>query len=91
MDYEDSSGDSSSEGGEQLEAAELLGVQIQLPQGIAENSEIFNEVLSASTWKSLNPSDQAHLMVRSNRLNLNTVDTHATHRYGTTLNTMDPT
>ncbi|EEB14431.1 nfrkb, putative [Pediculus humanus corporis] len=38
-----------------------MGEQFELPQGLAENADIFKEFFSISTWQSLSPSDQAHL------------------------------
>lgn len=63
MDYEDSSSESSCEGGEQLETAEILGEQIAIPQGIAESSEIFDLIFNQETLNSLNTDDRERLMV----------------------------
>lgn len=65
-DYEDDTSQSSqtsSADGARLEIASIMGEEFELPQGLAEDAEIFKEFFSVSTWQSLNPSDRAHLQV----------------------------
>ncbi|KAK6621385.1 hypothetical protein RUM43_011691 [Polyplax serrata] len=44
-----------------LEVASIMGEQFELPQGLAENADIFKEFFSVSTWQSLNSSERAYL------------------------------
>lgn len=46
-----------------VEVAKIMGEQFELPQGLAENPDIFKEFLNVSTWHSLSPSERAHLQV----------------------------
>lgn len=46
-----------------LEVASIMGEQFELPQGLAENADIFKEFFSVSTWQSLNSSERAYLQV----------------------------
>lgn len=64
--YDDESSHSSqacSTDAARIEVAKIMGEQFELPQGLAENADIFKEFFSISTWQSLSPSDQAHLQV----------------------------
>jgi len=68
MDFEDSSDETSSETGENLEDAELLGERIQIPQGLIERTDLFNEVISPATFNSLSSADKSHLLVSHCRI-----------------------
>ncbi|KAF5284990.1 hypothetical protein FQR65_LT02301 [Abscondita terminalis] len=69
MDTESSSEDQSStecttdssDEDEKLETAQICGVRIQLPQGLCERKDIFNEFFSASTWNLLSEEHKQHL------------------------------
>ncbi|KAK5643642.1 hypothetical protein RI129_007487 [Pyrocoelia pectoralis] len=51
----------SSDDDEKLETAQVCGVRIQLPQGLCERKDIFNEFFSASTWNLLSEEHKQHL------------------------------
>ncbi|KAK4887042.1 hypothetical protein RN001_003313 [Aquatica leii] len=69
MDTESSSEDQSStecttdssDEDEKLETAQICGVRIQLPQGLCERKDVFNEFFSASTWNLLSEEHKQHL------------------------------
>lgn len=72
MEYDDSeyeddssqSSDTSSADATRLEIASIMGEEFELPQGLAEDADIFKEFFSVSTWQSLDAADRAHLQVR---------------------------
>lgn len=51
----------SSDDDEKLETANICGVRIQLPQGLCERKDIFDEFFSAHTWNSLTDEQRQHL------------------------------
>ncbi|KAF5302938.1 hypothetical protein FQA39_LY02118 [Lamprigera yunnana] len=51
----------SSDEDEKLETAQICGVRIQLPQGLCERKDVFNEFFSASTWNLLSEEHKQHL------------------------------
>lgn len=51
----------SSDDDEKLEKAEICGSSIELPQGLCERKDIFDEFFSAYTWNSLTDEQRQHL------------------------------
>lgn len=51
----------SSDDDEKLETAQICGARIQLPQGLCERKDIFNEFFSIHTWNLLSEVNKQHL------------------------------
>lgn len=64
-DETESSCSDGSESSLRLEEVNVCGAQLQLPQGLCENSGAFNEILSVETWNQLSDQHRQHLMVSS--------------------------
>lgn len=46
---------------DRLESAQIGDVRLQIPQGLCERQELFQNVFSAQTWNSLSESSRQHL------------------------------
>lgn len=46
---------------DRLEAAQIGDVRLQIPQGLCERPEFFQQVFSAQTWNSLSEGSRQHL------------------------------